>query len=75
MSVPKPNAYIFDTDCFQVRVYNETETLDMFGQDFLEEYGHTVPNELLERYKKAFTELQKVQDELRVILKTKQKEF
>lgn len=71
----KRNAYLFETDAFQVRVYNEAETVDMFGQDYLEEYGHTVPIELLERYRKAFIEMQAVQDELRAILKAQEKEY
>lgn len=71
----KCNAYIFETDAFEVRVYDETETVDMFGQDYLEEYGHTVPADLLERYRKAFQEMRTIQDELRAILNAKQEEF
>lgn len=68
------NAYLFETDTFAVRLYDDTETVDIFGQDYLEDYGHTVPPELIERYRKAFKEMQAVQDELRAIIK-KQEEF
>lgn len=71
----KRNAYIYETDAFQVRVYDEAETVDMFGQDYLDEYGHTVPPELLERYRKAFQEMRAVQDELRAILDSEREEF
>ncbi len=71
----KRNAYIYETDVFQVRVYDESETVDMFGEEYLEEYGHTVPSELLERYRKAFKEMQDVQDELRAVLKAQEKEY
>lgn len=62
------NAYIYTTDSFSTRVYNELETIEMLGEEFLEEYGHVVSVGLLERYKNAIKEMESVEAELRVIL-------
>lgn len=63
----KNNAYIFETDTFRLRVYDESETVQMFGEDYLEDYGHIVPTELIERYKKNEQERKAIADELRKI--------
>lgn len=63
----KRNAYIFETGCFRLRLYDETQTVDMFGQDYLDEYGHAVPQELIERFKKNEAERQEIAAELKKI--------
>lgn len=63
----KRNAYIFETDAFRIMLYDETTTVDMFGENYLTEYGRTVPQELIERYKKNEAERQEIAAELKKI--------
>jgi hypothetical protein len=60
----KKNAYLTTSDPFIVQVYTATETVDMFGEDMLEDYGSTLPEELLERYQKNIKEFKSIQEEL-----------
>jgi hypothetical protein len=48
----KNNGYIFETDSFRIKLYTKQETCEMFGLDYLEDYGHTIPEDLLNRYLK-----------------------
>lgn len=59
------NCYIFETDAFTTRVYDRNETIDMFGQDYLDEYGHCVPEELLSQYEKAYAEFLSIQNKIK----------
>ena len=65
------NAYIFETDRMQIELYDAQETIFMFGKDYLEEYGHEVPQELIEKYIKLETELYEVRKELKKIMEEK----
>lgn len=59
------NAYIFTHDGMRLALYDASETVEMFGEDFLQEYGHAVPQELVERFKKNEAERKAIADELR----------
>lgn len=63
----KRNAYIFETDAFRIMLYDETTTVDMFGEDYLKDYGRAVPQELIERYKKNEAERREIAAELKKI--------
>lgn len=67
----KKNAYIFKDDVYIIRAYDEITVIDMFGEDYLEEYGHSVPAELLERYLKNETERRLIAEELKKIMEAK----
>lgn len=45
-------------------VKDEQETIEYFGEDFLQDYGVEIPDELLQAYNKAYQEFWKVQLEL-----------
>ncbi len=42
-------------------------TIEMFGLDFLEEYGHQVPKELIVRYQNACIEMNQILEQLNKI--------
>lgn len=69
----KRNAYIFETDAFRVQLYDESTTVEMFGQDYLEEYGHVVPTELVARYLQNEEERRAIAKELLNIMNEKSK--
>ena len=55
------NAYIAENDCRQIVVYDREEAIEMFGEEFLKEYGVKLPEALLKRYKENqidFTDIQ-----------------
>jgi fructose 1,6-bisphosphatase len=60
----KNNAYIHTEDLFLNHAYDAKETVDLFGEDMLEEYGSYVEPALLERYKKCWTELKEISEKL-----------
>lgn len=67
----RPNAYIFEADSFHLKVYSASETVDLFGQDYLDDYGHHIPEDILKRYQRARQEMEEVQKELSKILNKK----
>jgi len=54
-------------DLFCYRVKDATETIDMFGEDYLDEYGIVISKKLLRKYKKIIEQYEQLQDELRLI--------
>lgn len=65
------NAYIFETDRMQIELYDTQETISMFGEDYLEEYGHEVPQELINKYMELEAGLYEVRKELKKIMEEK----
>jgi hypothetical protein len=65
------NAYISKHDPLEYYIYNKEECLDYFGEDFLEEYGHEIPDELLVRYQESVKVWNGIQKELKKIVKEK----
>ena len=45
-------------------IYDEKETEDYFGSDFLDEYGVEFPDDLLKKYQENFKEFQNIQKEI-----------
>lgn len=62
------NAYIFETDRMLIELYDANETISLFGEEYLEEYGHEVPIELIEKYIQLETELDTVRKQLKKIM-------
>ena len=56
-----------DRFCFELM--DKAESDDMFGEDYLEDYGVEVPNSLLERYKRNIEEYNSIQSELNKLYK------
>lgn len=65
----EPNAYLTKSDPFVIILYDRDQTIDMFGEDMLTDYGVAIPPELIERYKKVKAESDQIQAELSKILK------
>lgn len=51
-------------DRFRYELMDKAESDDMFGEDYLEDYGKEVPKDLLERYKANIVEYESIQLEL-----------
>lgn len=50
-------------------LYDEQESADLFGDDYIQEYGIEMPAELLNEYKRIYNEFWRVQKELENYLK------
>ena len=74
MEKPKNNADIIEFDPFILSVRGREETIEMFGEEYLEEYSCYVPEELQARYKKNLEEFKAIQKELRGIKEAAEKE-
>lgn len=57
-----------ENDPFVTYIYSNEETNEIFGEDFLVEYGIEIPDELFERYKICWNEFWKIQNELDKII-------
>jgi hypothetical protein len=51
------------------RIYDEDETTELFGKDFLAEWGTRIDPELIQRYKAAYKAFWDIQDEIWKITK------
>jgi hypothetical protein len=58
------NASLTENDCCQIIVYDKLETIELFGKEYLEEYGVVIPEELILRFKKNTEESMLIQKEL-----------
>lgn len=54
-------------DIFSYRIRDAEETIDMFGEDFLVDYGHDISEELLLKYKKIMKDYKELQDQLKIV--------
>lgn len=63
----KPRVTISNDDLFCYRLLDSVETIDMFGEDYLLDYGVDIPPELLKEYKEVMVLYNQLQDKLRVI--------
>lgn len=63
----KNNAYIYESDGFKIHLITAEEVTYLFGEDYLDRYGHYVPEELMSRYFKLSKELEQVTAELETI--------
>jgi len=52
-------------------IYDEEKTIEYFGEDFLEDYGIDIPDDLLERYTLNWLEFLKIQEEIDNLLELK----
>lgn len=52
-------------DRFRYELMDKAQSDDMFGEDYLQDYGLEVPTDLLERYKANIKEYEDIQSELR----------
>lgn len=60
---------ITTVDPVHIKLYDKEECIDLFGLDYLEEYGISIPEELLNRYKEVSTQFWEIQKELRELEK------
>lgn len=58
-------------DLFTYRLKNDNETILMYGEDYLDEYGLEVPIELVEEYKAIMAQYKALEDKLRVLYQSK----
>lgn len=56
--------YITTSDPVTHRIYDKEEVLELFGDGFMEEYGKEIPEDLLRRYKAAYYEFWRIQEEI-----------
>jgi hypothetical protein len=52
MIEPKNNCSLSEEALVPIMIRDQAETLECFGQEYLDEYGRYVPEELIERYRK-----------------------
>lgn len=52
-------------DLFCFRLKTSDETTEFFGEDYLEEFGISVPISLIEKYQKVMEEYEQMQKELK----------
>lgn len=64
-----PKVTLSRDDIFHIYMKDGKETIEWFGEDYLEDFGVEVPQDLIDRYKAAYEQFQKVQDELFQIYK------
>ena len=62
-----PKVNICQDDAFCYRLYDDAETIEMFGQDYLDEYGVEISEDILNEYKQTMSKYEELQDKLRVI--------
>lgn len=62
---------IYDLQCIRLR--DERECDDLFGPEYIKEFGVFVPPNLIKRHKKTLTDWYKIQDELNEINETRYK--
>jgi len=63
------NCSITSEDRIMTRIYDEDETTELFGKDFLAEWGTRIDPELIQRYKAAYKAFWDIQDEIWKITK------
>jgi hypothetical protein len=54
-------------DLFCYRLKDRQEVSELFGEDYLEDYGVDVPSELLTEYKSIMSQYEALQDKLRLV--------
>lgn len=57
--------YISTHDSFVFYVMDESECNDTFGDDYIQDFGVEIPDNLLQEYKQAYNEFWKVQEKLK----------
>ena len=65
--------YATSSDPVVHKLYDEDETLELYGEDMMEDNGTQIEEELLRRYQKNISEFWAIQDELDQILNEKRK--
>lgn len=59
--------YITTNDPIVSIVMSEQECNDLFGDDYILDYGIDIPDSLLARYKENYIEFWKIQDEIKAL--------
>ena len=59
------NSSICEHDPLILFVHSKEETIEMFGEDYLEEYGYEIPEDVLKRYEQVTKDFSAMQRELR----------
>ncbi len=59
------NCSLSEDDIFWYYIRDSKDTIELFSEDYLIDYGLEIPNDLIERYKKVFTEWKEIQNEIR----------
>ena len=62
---------ISNGDPFIWTIYDEKESAELFGDDYIEEFGTEIPEELLQEYKKVSAEFWKIQSQIDKIMERK----
>lgn len=63
---------VTNADLFTFRINDSLQTIELFGEDYLEEYGIDIPQDLLNRYKRNIKEYREIQEEIYQITKEKE---
>lgn len=50
-------------------ILDKEESSELFGEDYIEEYGVEIPEDMLSQYKKTHREFGAIQDKIREIIK------
>lgn len=54
-------------DLFCYRIMDQEEVTELFGEDYLEDYGQAIPLELLTEYKAIMQQYEALQNKLRSV--------
>ena len=60
--------YVGYDDVFTYRIRDAKETIDMFGEDYLEEYGYDIPQDKLMEYQALKAQWNTMQTYLRTLV-------
>ena len=52
-------------DLFSYRIRDASETIDLFGEDYLIDYGKDIPHELLEEYREVMVKYRELQEKIK----------
>lgn len=66
---------ILHDDIFSYRLMDSKEVIEMFGEDYLEDYGIKAPVELLNKYLEVIKEYNLIQQELKYYYKKQREEI
>jgi hypothetical protein len=65
----KRKVVINEEDRFKLYLKDQEEVIEMFGEDYLEEYGIELDDTFIAQYKEVYSKYKDLQHDLREILK------